>query len=144
MKKLFLLTMIFLLFPSISLANENEQQYSPANVNVIVDGKQIFFDQEPVIIQNRIMVPIRAIVESLGGTVDWEDPGHIIVNKGEIQLYLNVNSNVASLPDRRFFYLEQPPVIVNGRTLVSIRFISEAIKSNLTLRTAEAVGFLGD
>lgn len=131
MKKFLLLTLILLLFPSISLAAEDEKQYSPANVKVIVNGKQIFFDQDPVIIHDRIMVPIRTIVESLGGTVEWEDPGHIIINKGEIHLYLNINSTVVSQQDRRFFYLEQPPIIVNGRTLVSIRFISEAIKSSV-------------
>ena len=131
MKKFLLLTMIVLLFPSISLATEKEQKYSESNVKVIVNGNQIFFDQDPVIVHDRIMVPIRTIFESLGGTVEWEPPGHIILNKGEIILSLYNNQKVVSRQDRRFFFLEQPPIIVNGRTMVSIRFISETIKSSV-------------
>lgn len=44
---------------------------TPANVTVKVDGKVVDFpDQEPTIVSDRTLVPVRFIAESLGYSVD--------------------------------------------------------------------------
>ena len=42
-------------------------------VSVYTDGTQIDFDVEPQIINDRTMVPMRAIFEAIGAEVNWDD-----------------------------------------------------------------------
>ena len=41
-------------------------------IKVTVDGEELTFDQNPVIINDRTMVPMRAIFEKLGASVSWD------------------------------------------------------------------------
>ena len=52
----------------------NAYAVTQRNISVYVDGKGITFDQPPVIDveSNRILVPMRALFESLGYTVEWD------------------------------------------------------------------------
>lgn len=54
-----------------------------------VDSKYIKFDVDPIIIDGRTMVPIRAIAEELGWRVKWQSLGE---NSGKVGLYNNVPS----------------------------------------------------
>lgn len=74
---------------------------------------------------NRALVPVRFITEAFGADVRW-DPLHKVVtitlNDKVVRLQIGNNQAVV---DGQFVTLNQPPVIVNGRTFVPIRFISE-------------------
>ncbi|WP_083248470.1 copper amine oxidase N-terminal domain-containing protein [Desulfuribacillus stibiiarsenatis] len=102
-----------------------------ANIRVVVNGSQVSFDQEPIIVNDRILVPIRAIAESLGTTVEWQEP-YVIITKGEKKVTLTINSTTAYNENRQVFFMEQPPIIINGRTLVSLRFVAEALGASVT------------
>ena len=39
-----------------------------------VDGRKVTLDQEPIIKNSRTLVPLRAITESLGAKVEWNEP----------------------------------------------------------------------
>ena len=39
-----------------------------------VDGRKVTLDQEPIIKNSRTLVPLRAITESLGAKVEWDEP----------------------------------------------------------------------
>lgn len=130
MKKILLITIIFLLTPTALLSATQEQNYSPANAKVLLNGVQLVFDQEPIVFNDRILVPIRTIAESLGATVEWQDP-NVNIRKGTTEIVLSVDSKTA-LRNRKIFFMEQPPVVINGRTMVSLRFIAEALGANVT------------
>ena len=59
-----LLVTIFILVP-LSVSGQSE-------IKVLLDGTAIEFDQPPVIISDRTMVPVRAIYEALGAEVSWD------------------------------------------------------------------------
>ena len=44
-----------------------------ADVSVKLDGETLAFEQPPVIIEGRTLVPLRAIFEALGASVEWDD-----------------------------------------------------------------------
>ncbi len=80
----------------------------------------------PVIVENRTLVPIRAIVESMGGTVGWnagEQRIDIKLKSKNLQLW--VNRTTADL-DGQQLTLDVPPKIINGRTMVPLRFVGES------------------
>ncbi len=111
---------------------------------VKVNERQMTFDVPPVVLNGRMMVPLRAVFEELGAVVDWEEQNQkITVNKGETEINLWVGDREAVV-NGSHFTLDSPPLIKNGRTLVPVRFISEALgayvgwNEKLQLATVEA------
>ncbi len=97
-------------------------------INVSLDGKQITFDVKPCIIANRTLVPLRAFANALGITdsnIDYNDNDKTVTLKSgsdTIKLYIN---NSDAYVNGSKTELDVPPTIINGRTLVPLRFISE-------------------
>ena len=96
------------------------------DIAVNLDGNWLEFDVEPLIINGRTMVPMRAIFEALGCSVSWDQVSQtaIGVRNGKV-VYCTINSNDASV-DGKATTIDQPPALINGRTLVPLRFVSEA------------------
>ncbi len=100
-----------------------------ANPIMEVNGESAEIDKgrgtAPLIINSRTLVPIRAIIESFGGTVSWDEPSRCVLlsmNDDKIKLY--IDSNIAYLNNDQYT-LDTPPVIINGRTMLPIRFVAE-------------------
>lgn len=99
--------------------------YSQNNeVGVYMDGWPLSFDVPPVIEDGRTLVPIRKIVESMGGTVNWYEDGTIDIEKDGTYITLFIDYQTA-LVDGEPVYLDVPPRVVDGRTLVPLRFVAE-------------------
>ncbi len=122
MKKIVTLTMLVVLLLGIFTFNVSAQE----NVSVYIDNEKIEFDVQPQIINGRTLVPMRKIFEELGAIVDWDnDTRTAIGTKGNTVVKLTINDDkiykngVASV-------LDVPAQLINGRTLVPVRAISEA------------------
>ncbi len=99
-------------------------------VEVNLQGNYIAFDSAPQLINNRTMVPLRAIAEALGCTIDYNAQAQQIqVDKDGYTIYMTIGSAEAHkyLADgtHTIITLDTPPIIVDGRTLVPLRFLSE-------------------
>lgn len=82
-------------------------------------------DTSPVIVDGRTLLPIRALIEELGGTVEWDEKtkGVLIdLDKKKINLVINSKKAVVNGEDRN---LDVPPMIIKNRTMVPLRFIIE-------------------
>jgi peptidyl-prolyl cis-trans isomerase B (cyclophilin B) len=107
------------------LAGSNE-------ITVIVDGSTISFDVQPQIINERTMVPMRAIFEALGAEVNWDADERKITSYRDdttiemsIDNYqMNVNGNTVEL--------DTAPIIIDERTLVPVRAIAESLNADVT------------
>lgn len=90
-----------------------------------LNGETYTLDQPPIIKDDRTLVPIRLITEALGGEVEWTDNKEpIIIKYKEHTLEFLLNSKdvvVDGIP----MTTDLAPQVVNNRTLVPIRFISE-------------------
>lgn len=94
-----------------------------------INDKKIELEVPPIIINKRTMVPLRFIVEGLGGTIYWNSINSSIKIKfSEKEILMWINSSVSYINGEKYI-LDTPPVILNGRTLVPIRFIAEALGS---------------
>lgn len=107
------------------------------NVKVVVDGEQVVFeDQGPVIIDERTLVPIRAVMEKLGKKVDWNgELQQAIVYDEYITVKLTLNSAVMvnevkdPITGEVFAFdteLDVAPQLINERTCLPIRAVVEA------------------
>ena len=97
------------------------------DITVIMDGEQMSFDQPPVIMNDSTLVPFRAIFERLGMEVEWNgDDKSVTAYNSETEIGLLVGYNTMYVNDNEVELLA-PPVIINDRTLVPLRAISEAV-----------------
>lgn len=95
-------------------------------ITVIFDGEKLEFDSDPVIINDRTMVPMRKIFEELGATVDWDDTARrveaVFDDGTHILLYID---NPVAYKNGEAKMLETAPFIKDSRTFVPLRFVSE-------------------
>ena len=122
------LTLAMLLSSASAFAAEAEER-----VTVMMDGEQMQFDVEPVIEDGRTLVPFRAIFEALGCIVDYygadglqtvfayRGDGGLMMTIGENKMYFNNEESA----------LDVPAKIVNDRTLVPLRAVSEAFDTEV-------------
>ena len=94
-------------------------------ISVTLDGEKMEFEVDPIIVNDRTMVPFRAIFEALGMTVTWDGETRTAIGKTDdltIELPIDdVNAKV----NGKIVKLDVPAMIVEDRTLVPLRFVSE-------------------
>ncbi|MDR1246247.1 MAG: N-acetylmuramoyl-L-alanine amidase [Clostridiales Family XIII bacterium] len=108
-------------------------------VSLRINDNLIQTDVTPVIIEGRTLVPARAVFETLGGTVLWDDSGYPIQLVSVAYQGAAVNltiGSVTALVNGAEARLDVPAQIVNERTLIPVRFVSESL--GLTVRWNEA------
>jgi hypothetical protein len=95
-------------------------------IKVTLDGAALSFEVPPQIINGRTMVPLRAIFEAMGAEVVWDpDPQTVTATKGDLAVVLIIGDTSPTV-DGEAVALDQPGVIVDGRTLAPLRFVAEA------------------
>lgn len=107
-----------------------------APVRVFVDGQQVVFDQPPIVIGSRVLVPLRGIFEKMGATVVWvAETRTVRAQRGATSVELQIGSTVAHV-NGAAVTLDVPAQIVGGRTLVPLRFISESLGAQVNYDAA--------
>ncbi|AEG61436.1 stalk domain-containing protein [Desulforamulus ruminis] len=129
------------------------------NITVFMDGLAVPFDVNPTVMNGRTLVPFRALAENLNVAVTWDaNTRTIAATDSQTSISLQIGTPIA-LRNGSTVSLDMSPLIINGRTLVPLRFFSEAfgcqvvwdetahsIKITSPPRTMTTVGFyaLGD
>ena len=89
------------------------------------------FDVPPMLINDRTMVPMRAIFEALGCYVEWDEETETASGtRNGKKVSVTVGSNVGVI-EGASVRIDQSAVLVNDRTLVPIRFVSEAFNAKV-------------
>lgn len=88
-----------------------------------------FPDQQPITLNSRTMIPIRAVSESLGWNVSWGENVVTITNNSHT-LILYIGKNFYTIDSMRKT-MDVPAQIINNRTMVPIRFVAEAFGYNV-------------
>lgn len=97
------------------------------DIAVSIDLSLVEFDVPPQIINDRTMVPMRAIFEALGAAVDWDgDTRTITANKDDITIITSIGNETIFVNEFEKT-MDVAPCIIDDRTLVPVRFISEAL-----------------
>lgn len=95
------------------------------NTTATINGSPVKLDVPAKLISGRTMVPIRFISESFGCKVNWDKVSkEITIYRHQMKFQLWLGKNYAMVNGNKQ-PLDSPPVIVDGRTLVPLRFISE-------------------
>ncbi len=104
---------------------------------VTVNGQMLSFDQPPIIEQDRVLVPVRAIFEALSARVDWDaENRRVTAQKGSDVVTLTIGRYVM-YRNGNAVALDAVPKIVGDRTLVPIRAVSESFGAQVTWAASE-------
>jgi len=106
-----------------------------------VNGASKTLDSPPIIKNSRTLLPIRAIIEALGGTVAWDPIAHkVTVTLGTKTVVLWIGKSVATVngvstpidaTDAKVV-----PEIINSRTMLPLRFVAENLGATVVWAAA--------
>lgn len=97
-------------------------------VTLNYNGKNLPSDVPPVIKSGRTLVPVRVISEALGADVNWDSTlQEITITKNDKVIKLMINNKQVLQNGQKLTDLDVPAQIVSGRTVVPVRFVSEAL-----------------
>lgn len=100
--------------------------YANDEIGVYLDNKKIQFDVAPLLVNGRTMVPMRAIFEKLGATVNWDNNTQTaIADKGDVNVKISIDDTTL-YKNGQAITLDVPAQLNSGRTLVPLRAVSEA------------------
>ena len=110
-------------------------------LRVVVNGERISFpDAQPFIDENgRTQVPVRFVSEALGADVGWDGSTRTVtVEQGRNKISLVVGKSEYTVNSKKM-EMDTSVIIVEDRTFVPIRFVSEALGAdvdwNASIRT---------
>lgn len=125
MKKLISFIFTFIIAMSITTVMAEDE------IGVRLDGKKLEFDQNPVIKNDRTLVPFRKILEEMGATVDWNgDTKTVTAKKDDVEIKLVIDNNVM-YKNNTPITLDVAPQVINDRTMVPARAVSESFAAKV-------------
>lgn len=112
---------------TLSLYDENTKliKMKINDVNYSINGEGKKMDAKPFIKNDRTLVPLRFIVEAIGGEVNWDNDNRLVtVNSKGKTIELPIDSKTIKI-DGKDVNIDQAAIIKGDRTFVPIRFIAE-------------------
>jgi hypothetical protein len=101
------------------------------NPTARVNGANVALDQSAVILNGRTVVPLRFIAESLGASVEWiSETSTAIITTADTRIEVTVD-NPSARVNGASVALDQSATILNGRTVVPVRFIAESLGASV-------------
>ena len=113
-------------------------QFTDTTIKIFINGKQIFPDSNPVLVNDRTLVPIRAVAEAMGYTVSWDELSQTVMlksNKANNVLRFAIGSDkygrdkysTNGNDSEKFYKLDVPAQIIGSRTYLPLRAVAEGM-----------------
>lgn len=115
----------------------NEIILTIGSQKISVFGREIQNDVAPKIVNDRTMLPIRIVAESLGGTVTWNgELQRVTIQKGADVILITIGADTAYV-NGTAVKLDAAAFVENGRTYLPLRFVSETLGAQVAWNEAE-------
>lgn len=111
---------------SSSTSNTNSE------ISIFINGEEIYPDSPAMMIDDRTLVPIRAVAEKLGYSVGWNEETSTVVlmNSNGNTVMFKIGDNRA-LKNGSYFNLDVPAQIIGERTYLPLRAAATAMNANV-------------
>ena len=104
--------------------------FAQSEITVLLNGQPLYFDVQPVMESNRVLVPLRAIFEALDSDISWDNETQTVIASGNKVIVLQIDSDIAFVNGEKK-QLDIPARLVNGRSMVPLRFVGEAVGADV-------------
>lgn len=105
--------------------------FAANDIQIFVDGKTLAMDAKPTVSNGTTLVPMRAIFEALGATVNYDATTKQITGTKAADVVLLILNQTTATKNGAAVQLSVPPQAIDGRTMVPLRFISESLKCSV-------------
>ncbi|MCK8059332.1 MULTISPECIES: stalk domain-containing protein [unclassified Fusibacter] len=126
MSKRMLLVFLIAIFAILPLSAD---AYQP--ITVLIDGQPLVSDVDPQIVNSRTLVPLRAIFEYFGADVMWDGTTKTVTATTSDKTIKLTIDEVTAYVNNKPSLLDVPATIIDSRTMVPLRFISEALGAHV-------------
>ena len=128
MKKFIFVCVLLLTMSTVVFATDVKVKINDSNVDFTDASGNVVNAQ---IVNSRTMVPMRKIFELLGLSVEWDGENKIVTGKKDnLLIQLQIDNNIATKElngTKTQIELDTPPMIIENRTMVPLRFIAESL-----------------
>lgn len=104
-------------------------------ITVTINGDELKSDVAPTIVDDRTLVPLRAIFEVFGAEFTWDEAtatAEAVMKKGSKQTTIKLTeNNKTTYVNGEANELDVPAQIIDGRFLVPVRFVAETLGANV-------------
>lgn len=104
----------------------------PRAISVYLDGKPVSFNKAPVLMDGTTMVQFRPLFEAFGLEVGWDGTTSTVTGKKDRMLIELVIGRASARLNGKEFPLAAAPSLLDGSTMVPLRFIGEATGRQVT------------
>lgn len=135
-KKIYLLIFLLSCFFSMQVSALEKKDIT-CSISFINQEEPIVLNENLYFENNRILIPMRNIFELLGATVQWNKENLSITATKYDNTIINMkvqekNAQIITTSGTKNIKLDSSPTILNGSTLVPLRFISETFGCEVT------------
>ena len=118
--------------------------YATNDIQVIINDDYVNFETKPFIENGRTLVEIRKVFEQLGGEVNWEaETRTVILKKNDILLKLPIDKKDILIQGKTIT-LDAPAKIINNKTFIPLRFVSEQLGYDVKWNAETNTAFIND
>ncbi|MCH5212314.1 MAG: copper amine oxidase N-terminal domain-containing protein [Oscillospiraceae bacterium] len=110
---------------------EKVEAESVEPIYVALGDNLLAFEERPVIEDERTLIPIRFLFETMGASVNWDDETRTAsIEKDGVTVTLTIDDTTAYV-NGEAVTLDVPARLINGKTMVPVRFLSENLGYNV-------------
>jgi hypothetical protein len=118
------------------------QAWAEKPIEVVLDSEKVSFDVHPQIINGRTFVPFRALFERLDAKIKWDAKTQTVTARQEdTQIVLTIGKKEAMVNDT-LIQLDVAPSVIEGRTMVPLRFVTETLDKKVQWDQDERIVYL--
>ncbi len=117
-----------------SASEKTFEQSAPPEVegvSIKLNDNFLYSDVPPTIINDRTLIPMRALLEALGADVTWDEATATATAENKTtKLVITENQRTVYVNDAPV-ELDVPAMIINGRFMIPVRFVSESLGADV-------------
>lgn len=118
----------------------NTLSFEPGEIKILINGERIYPDSAPMLIEDRTLVPIRAVAEKMGYNVAWDEAYQLVtlISKSDSTiLHFAIGEYSALKNFTTEIVLDVPPIIIGDRTYLPLRAVAEAMDASVNWNEEE-------
>jgi hypothetical protein len=116
--------------------NRAYQKLGDKTFKLFVNGEKATLDAPPVVVKGRSLLPFRPISESLEAEVKWNAAEQSVTMSRNGQMVKLIIGKSIAYVNKKPVKLDAPAMIHEGRTIVPVRFLGEALETEVQWQPA--------
>ncbi len=113
-------------------------------INILINGQPIDSDVPPVLYKERTLVPIRFVAQHLNAKISWsQEKYEATIETENKKIVLKIDSSEVMINGKKTkLPYNVPAKLINDRTMVPLRFVSEALGFEIGWNAETWTGFI--